>query len=270
MNEYCTTQVVYTIPASEQHVMELIDADWTEAFGVALLLLKGGMTLIRINGSDIDIGVVQHHFSQIRWINASTFLVAAMGAGENEDSIFIVRADGTLLHSFFGGDSIAEIVAGEEGIWISYSDEGIFGDGISSEGLVLFDLTGQVKFRYHTDLPEGNPIDDCYAMSQGEAADIWIFSYSEFRLTQVNSSQRAFKSVEVPERLHGAHALHVQGKNAFFYGPYEAKYEMYSFNMETRSIQPLGKFFGKLRGLGTAEKRAFLSVSNQEVVLYQV
>ncbi|MCJ1908953.1 hypothetical protein [Planococcus ruber] len=125
--------------------MELIDADWTEAFGVALLLLKGGKTLIRINGSDIDIGVVQHHFSQIRWINASTFLVAAMGAGENEDSIFIVRADGTLLHSFFGGDSIAEIVAGEEGIWISYSDEGIFGDGISSEGLVLFDRTGQVK-----------------------------------------------------------------------------------------------------------------------------
>lgn len=270
MNEYCTTQVVYAIPATDQNVIELIDADWTEAFGVALLLLKGGKALIRINGSDIDIGDVQHHFSQIRWINETTFLVAEMGAEENEDNIFIVRTDGTLLHSFFGGESIADIVVGEEGIWISYSDEGIFGDGISSEGLVLFDLTGKAQFKYHTDLPESDPIDDCYAMSKGEAADVWIFSYTEFRLTQVDSLKRAFKSVEIPERLHGAHALHVQGKNVFFYGPYEAKYAMYSFNMETQSIQLLGNFFGEFRGLGTAEKRAFLSVSNQELVLYQV
>ncbi|XRG79907.1 hypothetical protein V5E38_06210 [Rossellomorea sp. GAMAL-10_SWC] len=129
------------------------------------------------------------------------------------------------------GDGVEDVQVGKEGIWISYFDEGVFGRGISTEGLVLFSLEGKVLFRYHSDLLKGPSIDDCYAISKGKGSTIWLFPYSEFPLIQLYPESRDIKTYKVPVKFRGSHAISIRGKYAYFYGGYSSKYELYCWGI---------------------------------------
>lgn len=69
-------------------------------------------------------------------------------------------------------------------IWVSYFDEGVYGSGISTEGLVCFDGAGAPIFRFRefarqNELPH---IDDCYAMNVAANGEVWVNYYSDFPL----------------------------------------------------------------------------------------
>lgn len=149
----------------------------------------------------------QYKLSMIRWIDDLHFLAATYENEEDNENVFIVDLSGCLLHSFKGGEAIEEIVVGIEGIRISYFDEGIFGSGISTEGLVLFGMAGNILSRYHSDLLNIAEIADCYALCKGKGPTVWIFPYTDFPLVEVNPKERTVRSYPVPELLRGSHVF---------------------------------------------------------------
>ena len=189
---------------------------------------------------------------------------------EDEENVFIVDLAGRLLHAFHGGEAIEEIAVGKEGIWISYFDQGVYGSGISTEGLVLFDVAGNVLFRYHSDLVDRPRIDDCYALCKGAGSSVWLFPYTDFPLVEVNPGERTSRSYPIPELLHGSHALCVRGKYAYFFDPYDADQRMFQLEIGTQEPLLLGTVQGSVKGLAPFETHHFISISDQEVMLHQV
>jgi hypothetical protein len=89
-------------------------------------------------------------------------------------------------------------------IWVSYIDEGVFGDGIGSNGVVAFDAAGEPIFKYHElaeqhDLPH---VDDCYAMNVSGEDEVWLCYYSDFPLVSLKGFQldRAWKDFGCMDR----------------------------------------------------------------------
>ncbi|MFZ7824018.1 hypothetical protein ACO1DI_13135 [Priestia sp. 40] len=95
-----------------------------------------------------------------------------------------------------------------------------FGEGISTEGLVLFDHTGLPTFQYHSHLPDAPSIEDCYAICRGENTTLWLYPYTDFELIQVNPEKNSFISHQTPGTLHGSQAISIRGKYSYFYSPY--------------------------------------------------
>lgn len=269
MHRKLVEEIVYSTISLEEKI-EVIDADWKDLFGIAVLLRKDNVSFIQINGKEVAPPYISHNFSRIRWVDGESLLMTVDEKGVDEENIFIITLDGLLIYSFNGGEAIEEVAVGNEGIWISYFDEGIFGEGISTEGLVLFDVTGKAVFRYHSDLQHDAGISDCYGMCKGAGSTVWIFPYTDFPLIQVNPETRTTRHFTVPELLHGAHAISVRGNEAYFFDPYDSKQKIYHLDISTQKPQLLGTLQGNVRGLYVSEKHLFISNSKDEVILYAV
>lgn len=269
MSQTFTKEVIYTAPSQLGEPVEIVDADWKDKYGLAVILRRHNKTVVQLNGLEITVGFTPYKLSVIRWIDDSHFLAATY---ENDkENVFIVDLSGRLLHSFKGGEAFEEIIVGKEGIWISYFDEGIFRNGISTEGLVLFDMTGKILLRYHSDLLNSSEIADCYALCKGKGTTVWIFPYTDFPLVEINPKERTVRSYSVPEFLHGSHALCIRGRYAYFFDPYNSNQKMYQLEIDKQEPLLLGTVQGTVRGLDPSETSHFISVSpDQEVVLYQV
>jgi hypothetical protein len=116
--------------------------------------------------------------------------------GRTEHNAYIFDFNGQLKRKLLFGDGIADVQVGADGdIWVSYFDEGVFGNSgwinggnelpVSSAGLVRFDTYGNVKWQYRP--PAGFlSIVDCYALNVAENAT-WAYYYTDFTLVKVNS-----------------------------------------------------------------------------------
>lgn len=269
MSQTFTKEVIYTAPSQLGEPVEIVDADWKDKYGLAMILRRHNKIVVQLNGVETTVGFTPYKLSMIRWIDDNHFLAATY---ENDkENVFIVDLSGRLLHSFKGGEAFEEIVVGKEGIWISYFDEGIFGNGISTEGLVFFDMTGKLLLRYHSDLLNSSEIADCYALCKGNGTTVWIFPYTDFPLVEINPKERTVRSYSVPELLHGSHALCIRGRYAYFFDPYNSNQKMYQLEIGKQEPLLLGTVQGAVRGLDPSETSHFISVSpDQEVALYQV
>ncbi|MGE8012973.1 hypothetical protein [Bacillus sp. RC51] len=106
-----------------------------------------------------------------------------------DDNAVIYNADGSEHCKFYAGEGIQDCqVDVNEDIWISYCDEGVFGESsIGANGIVAFDSTGHLIFNNYDQYVERfnvPPIDDCYAMNVIDG-DVWLYYYSEFPLVQM-------------------------------------------------------------------------------------
>lgn len=106
--------------------------------------------------------------------------------GWNRDGrINCYDSTGVLRESLDLGNGIEDLQTEPNGrIWVSYFDEGVYGSGISTEGLVCFDGEGTPVFRFlefarRHQLPH---IDDCYALNVAANGDVWVNYYSDFPL----------------------------------------------------------------------------------------
>ncbi|MFD1864187.1 TetR family transcriptional regulator [Planococcus chinensis] len=270
MNHKLAKEIIYSTCSHGREFTEIIDADWKESYGFAVIIRESKKSIIQLNGVEVDIPFTPYSLSRIRWIDRQTFLVSTFENEEDESNLFIVDLNEGLMHAFQGGEGIQDIVVGKEGIWISYFDEGVFGSGISTEGLVLFDVTGKVLFRYLSDLKDRPDISDCYALCKGNGATIWLFPYTDFPLVQANPETRTARSFPIPEILHGSNALSVRGNDAYFFDPYHSNQKLYHLELDTQKPLLLGTLPGRLRGLDPSGKYHFISITEQEVLLYRV
>lgn len=262
--------VIFSKTASKLGSYEIIDADWKDDNGLLVILKEKRHFLLFINDSSCLTPSFKLEFPMIRWIDRDKILIANSRNETDIDNIFIMDLNGAIVNSFNGGDGIEDLEVSEEGIWISYFDEGVYGGGISTEGLVLFDFSGKVIFRYYTDLVDCPPIDDCYAICKGKGSSLWLFPYSEFPLLQVYPDSKTVHSYKVPEILHGSNSICIRGNYAYFVGGYKLKDELFYWEIEREKPHLLGKIDGIIRGLSNGQLNHFISISEEFVRLYRV
>jgi hypothetical protein len=106
----------------------------------------------------------------------------------------VFASDGIHRRSFLIGDGVQEIQSTADGcIWISFFDEGIYGNygwqnPIGASGLIRMDQFGKIQYQFVP--PEGlGPIDDCYALNVASPNDTWLYYYSDFPLVRVVDNQ---------------------------------------------------------------------------------
>ncbi|KMP93546.1 hypothetical protein COL68_23125 [Bacillus wiedmannii] len=109
------------------------------------------------------------------------------------DNAVIYNADGSEYCKFYAGEGIQDCQVDVNGdIWVSYCDEGVFGEcPIGVNGIVAFDSKGQLIFDSYDQYVERfnvPPIDDCYAMNVIDG-DVWLYYYSEFPLVQMKDKE---------------------------------------------------------------------------------
>lgn len=128
------------------------------------------------------------------------------------------------------GDGIAAVgVDRRDRIWVSYFDEGVFGNlgwsrqgaprNLGSGGLVCFDVDGARLWSANETLVgrEIGGISDCYAMNV--AADgVWAYVYTDFPVIEVGFDFET--SVHGPFGVSGAHALAGSDQAFLFSGGY--------------------------------------------------
>jgi hypothetical protein len=132
-----------------------------------------------------------------------------------------VRAHFTL------GDGIADVRVTPDGtIWVSYYDEGVFGnDGWSpsapgpQDGLAAFTARGEPRFAYRPAAAGTDAICDCYALNVSGDDDVWLYFYDEFPIVRIHNGRYHVWHTHVA----GAAALAVRGKRALLLGDYERR-----------------------------------------------
>ncbi len=112
---------------------------------------------------------------------------------------------GRLQRTLDLGDAINDVQTTPNGhIWVSYFDEGVFGDGVGRHGLVCFDSSAQPIFKY-SEFAERNQlpsIADCYAMNVVDEEEVWLSYYTDFPLVSIKNFQleQVWKDFECIDR----------------------------------------------------------------------
>lgn len=262
-------QVLYRPEKHHPKTVKIVDADWNSDYGLALILETGQQSWIELNGVELKLPEFNNLFG-IRWIGSSSLLVSAFLDRSSSLKQLVLTTEGKVLGTMRAGELVADQLANEDGIWFSYYDEGIFGGGIASEGLILKDLAGKTLFRYHSDLLDRPDIDDCYAICKGKGRELWLFPYSSFQLLAIDPKTRGLWSFDVPRTVHGASGICVRGRYAYFYDPYDSNGKLYQLKIGTRQLELLGEGEGRLRGMRPSERAHFLSIGDSAVTLYRI
>jgi hypothetical protein len=157
---------------------------------------------------------------------------------EQDANAGLYDSSGQLVSGFHAGDGIEDIQATEDGqIWISYFDEGVFGNlSLGSAGLVCFDGQGNVLFQY-SDLqrPDGlRPIADCYALNVATREDTWFYYYVEFPLVHLTDYQLSRYWTDLPIR--GSKAFAICGDSALFSGGYGQNDRFFLLSLITGTV----------------------------------
>lgn len=106
----------------------------------------------------------------------------------------VYSVDGKLKHDFVVGDGVQDVRVSSTGeIWISYFDEGIFGNygwqqPIGFPGLISWDNHGNKTWEFQP--VEGlNYMADCYAMNIDLKGNIWFCYYTEFPIVKLDKEK---------------------------------------------------------------------------------
>ncbi|MFP2906862.1 hypothetical protein ACLESD_17810 [Pyxidicoccus sp. 3LFB2] len=159
-------------------------------------------------------------------------------SGPHERNAAVYTYEGALVRELTLGDGIQDVQATSDGrLWVSYFDEGVFGNygwrmgggrnaPIGQAGLVLFDDTGQRLSAYDAGGAGTDIIVDCYALNVASDDETWLYFYSKFPLVRLRSGERP-TVWETP--LRGATALAVNATHVLFGGSYTslADFQLY-------------------------------------------
>lgn len=137
--------------------------------------------------------------------------------------------NGRELGRFTLGDGIQDVRVTRDGtIWVSYFDEGVFGNygwshpgppSIGSAGLVAFSPAGERRFAYDPAAAQTDSICDAYAMNVANDDDIWVYFYTEFPIVRIHRGTYRRWALGVG----GARALAVRGDRALLFGDYKRR-----------------------------------------------
>ncbi|POP44857.1 hypothetical protein CHU32_13265 [Superficieibacter electus] len=117
--------------------------------------------------------------------------------GEGEKNAAIYTLNSTVVRRFTLGDGIQDISVTEDGaIWVSYFDEGVFGnygweEPMGRPGLVKYDLCGNILWQQ-----DEFDICDCYALNVENPQSVWFYYYMDFKLVHLSGSDSV--SYQIP------------------------------------------------------------------------
>lgn len=135
----------------------------------------------------------------------------------------VYSRDGMFLREFLLGDGIEAIQATRRGeLWVSYFDEGVFGnhgwrDPVGASGLVAWGSAGEKIYEYEPTAAVG-PIIDCYALNVATDEDVWCYYYTGFPLVHLHE-KRIASTWNIP--VAGSRAFAVGAGHALFAGGYK-------------------------------------------------
>lgn len=146
-----------------------------------------------------------------------------------EPNAVVVDETGRVLRELVLGDGIADVrVAGDGTIWVSYFDEGVFGNfgwnhpgprPVGGAGLLAFSPTGEVRFSYDPFAAKTGDICDAYALNVCANGDAWVYFHTEFPIVKVAGDRYHAWSFGIG----GARALAVQGDRGLLVGDYNGQ-----------------------------------------------
>ena len=156
------------------------------------------------------------------------YLCVVSRCAPDEPNVHLFDETGNKLSSFHAGDGIEDVQVAPDGkIWISYFDEGVFGDTpLGAQGLNCFNAAGKRLFGFVNDIVNlpayARGMADCYAFNVASNRDTWLFYYTDFPL--VHLREFGLKSVFAPTpEIVGAHAFAVCDTRRLFTGGYQYK-----------------------------------------------
>ncbi len=174
---------------------------------------------------------------------------------------FIANIDGSEKRVFSAGDGVEDVVVLRDLFAVTYFDEGVFsGVPPSQEGIAFFDMSGDFFGGYRSIFgSDAADMVDCYAACRADHHTIAFTSYVDFPLVYAQPQGPSHRSIALPRTLHGAAALTVRGRQAFFFSPYDHPQSV--LRWDSSASEPpvqIGSFAGRLRGL---EYGRFLSAA---------
>ena len=192
----------------------------------ASVLVHNGIAIRRTELRELDIG-----FPIVQVLPNDELLVVGTRCERREDGSYdlngrVFGPDGVLRREFLLGDGIQDVQTTRDGrIWVSYFDEGIFGnlgwgnpggpEPVGSAGLVRFDVNGDLNWEYKPPALVGY-IADCYALNVTDRAT-WAYYYTDFPLVRISSDDK-IEAWHTP--VAGARVVAVSDQRALFYGGY--------------------------------------------------
>ncbi|WP_033543681.1 hypothetical protein [Planococcus sp. CAU13] len=265
---HLTEHIVFTNEDSRFKEYSIRDADWQDQNGLALAISIKGRSWIVINSEWIP-SPIKDDSPFIRWIDQDRILLVQRRSGRFEKNVFILNLSGEITGSFHAGDAIEDVVAGPEGIWISYYYGG-FRKGLPNEKLVLFGMNGLPIFRYESDLPEKPDILEILTLVKGKESAIWLVPLLK-PLVEIVPEETSLALYEHPNLLKsGTSAVCIRGD--FVYFVLEDTKWCYACRIGEETAQPIGKIKGESRGLAPTESYHFIAFSNVwgEVRLFHI
>ncbi|MEM4992721.1 hypothetical protein WKH56_09270 [Priestia sp. SB1] len=273
-----TKNELYTIPDIYEKA-KVIDADYHDEYGL-LVVLKFEKSYGILFNEQLIYPRLKLDYPLIRWINNQQFILVNPINDSSEHNAFIVNSEGEMLSSFECGDCVQEIFPTDKGIWVSYSEEGIYGQGISTEGLVFFDYSGKPRFKFNKELgylsdnedEDDFIIEDCYAMCGAAEGGVWLLPYSNFNLIQLDKDKKISKKIKIPEKLHGTNAISFDGTITFFHSPYRTSTDLYAWDQRKKGApRKIGDIKSeRLRGLPESQNNHFIGFNNSTVAVFKV
>ena len=163
-------------------------------------------TVVRARGTGdvrrIHVRGERPSFSYVDAVGDGILLVAARCSWQRkgaEKNAVVLSQDGTVQRRFTLGDGIQDLrVSPSNEIWVSYFDEGIFGnrgwnnpgpEPIGSAGLVCFGPSGERRVDYDAAAAGTDTICDAYAMNVDRDGEIWICFYTEFPIVRLHEGR---------------------------------------------------------------------------------
>jgi hypothetical protein len=177
-----------------------------------------------------------------RWL-----LVRARASGDDDLNAAILDVDGQCIKRLHLGDGIEDVQTTRDGsIWVSYFDEGVFGDtSLGRSGAVKLTDDGEVVLR----LDQINSYDnfvDCYAMNVVQNDSAWLYYYTGFPLIEVRNRkiEKRYEDIGVS----GARCFAVFRQWALFGGSYDNPLELSLVDLARRTKHAVGvrKFSNEL------------------------
>lgn len=196
----------------------------------------------------------------IRLLDSETFLVVDVTHEGTPGNAWVIDGRGSILHSFHAGNAIGAVAVNDTGIWIGYADEGVFGEGISTEALVCFSRTGEVLQRYQSDFVRPPTIVDCELL-QANQTGVWFCPSIWYNLIHVDLTGRLNK-YKTPKRLHDSSALTIQGQVGYFVK--DGLLYKWPFGARKRP-DVVAEFSGTARGLAEDGRFHFIQIGDYEV-----
>lgn len=194
--------------------------------------LHGCLEIIELNNVSEEYQFIQP-LNEGNWI-----LVQSRAEYQTDENAVIYDRDGKILRKFHIGDGIVNVQTTlDHHIWVSYFDEGVFGQTIGGFGAVCFTELGVPIFKYHelVEKEERLPyIDDCYAMNVMSNEETWLYYYSDFPLVKIKKYQLESVWNDIPVK--GSHQFAVSEPYVLFTESHSEKIPLLLISLESMEV----------------------------------